>query len=211
MSVVYQIVVAGDGEAWERLLAEQEAAVAERALRGPEVALRAAERERRRDDGVGRHFAFAPLRLARAVLAAVEAGGGLALEPVREVTGAHFDFSVEAFAEPAARQIRAVLGQPPPPGVELIRHPDEEQERDADGTGPDRLALSSPLHCDAYRVRGRVEGALAGVVEMRLRLHSLPFVHEDPIELAARPIDQAALVEGHEGTAADTAAGGDDG
>ena len=210
MSVVYQIVAAGDGEAWERLLAEQEAAVAERALRGPEVALRAAEREQRRDDGVGRHFAFAPLRLARAVLAAVEAGGGLALERVREVTGAHFDFSVEAFAEPAAREVRAVLGQPPP-GVELIRHTDEEKERDADGTGPDRVALSSPLHCDAYRVRGRVAGALAGVVEMRLRLHSLPFVHEDPIELAARLVDPAALVEGHEVTAADTAAGGDDG
>lgn len=209
MSVVYQIVVAGDGDAWERLLAEQEAAVAERAIRGPEVALRGAEREQRRDDGVARHFAFAPLRLARAVLAAVEAGGGLALEQVREVTGAHFDLSVEAFAEPAAREIRVVLGQPPP-GVELIRHPDEQEKRDADGTGPDRVALSSPLHCDAYRVRGRVEGALAGVVEMRLRLHSLPFVHEDPIELAARMVDPAALVEGHEGTAADAAEGGED-
>jgi hypothetical protein len=56
-----------------------------------------------------------------------------------------------------------------------------------------------------------VEGALAGVVEMRLRLHSLPFVHENPIELAARLVDPAALVEGHEVTATDTAEGGDDG
>lgn len=210
MSVVYQIVVAGDGEAWSRLLAEQEAAVAEPALRGPEVALRAAEQERRQDDGVARHSAFAPLRLARAVLAAVEAAGGLALERVREVTGAHFDFSVEAFAEPAAREIRDALGQPPP-GVELLRHTDEEKERDADGTGPGRVALSSPLHCDAYRVRGRVNGALAGVVEMRRRLRSLPFVQEDPIDLAARAVDPATLDEDREEPAAGAAAGGDDG
>jgi hypothetical protein len=210
MSVVYQIVVAGDGEAWERLLAEREAAVAERAIRGPEVALRAAEQERRRGDGVARHSAFAPLRLTRAVLAAVEAAGGLALERVREVTGAHFDFSVEAFAEPAAREIRDALGQPPP-GVELIRHTDEERGRGADGTGPDRVALSSPLHCDAFRLSGRVEGALAGVVEMRRRLHSLPFVQEDPIELAARAVDPATLDEDREEPAAGAAAGEDDG
>lgn len=199
---MYEIVVEGDGESWERLLAEQEAAAAEGAIGGSEVGLREqAEEGERRDAGSARHFAFAPLRLARAILAAVDAGGGLRLERVREVTGAHFEVSVEAFAEPAARAIRAVLGDAPP-GVEMIRYRDEEEgeERDdPDGTGPAGFALNSPLHCDAYRVRGRVEGALPGVLGMRRRLRSLPFVHEGPIDLAARLVDPVALVAGQGG------------
>ncbi len=40
----YEIVVEAEAEAWERLLAEQEAAAAERAIRGPEIAMRAEPR-----------------------------------------------------------------------------------------------------------------------------------------------------------------------
>jgi hypothetical protein len=194
---VYEIVVEGEGEAWERVLAEQEAAVAERAIRGTEAALRT--------EPFGEHLAaslrdgthqlaFAPRRLTRAILAAVAAEDGLAIERVREVTGGHFDFSVEAFAQAAAAEIRAILAAPPP-GVEVNRYRDEE-EGDPDGSGPGGVALHAPLHCDAYRARGRVQGALPGVVEMRLRLHSLPFVYEEPIELAAHPVDPSALVDG---------------
>lgn len=195
----YEIVVEGEAEAWERLLAAQEAAVAERAIRDPEIAMRAEPRgERpapsRQGPGATHHLVCAPRRLTRAILAAVAAEDGIELERLRAVSGGHFDFSVEAFAPPIAAAIRAILAAPPP-GVEVDRFPDEE-EGDPDGSGPGGVALHAPLHCDAYRARGRVRGDLAGVVEMRLRLHALPFVYEEPIELAAELIDPSALIEG---------------
>jgi hypothetical protein len=219
----YEIVVEGDAGAWERLLAEQEAGTGQRAVRGPEVSLRPEPaRERLHDpvdsqvDSRARHLAFVPGELARGLVAALAppamlappaapapasppAGApanhlGLRLARVREVTGGHFEFSVEAFSEPAAKQIRAVLGAPAP-GVEVHLTRDEE-ERDPEAGKPGAVELYAPVHCYAYRAWGTVTGPFPGVQDLHRRLHPLPFVYEERLELAAHPVDPADLAPG---------------
>jgi hypothetical protein len=206
----YEIAVEGDAGAWERLLAEQEAGAGQRAVRGPEVPLRPeAAGERLHDPLHARvhHVAFVPGELARRLVAALAppatlapaAGApashpGLRLARVRKVTGGRFDFSVEAFSEPAAKQIRAVLGAPAP-GVEVHVARDEE-ERDPEAGKPGQVELFAPVHCYAYRAWGTVTGPLPGVLELHRRLHPLPFVYEEELELAAHPVDPADLAPG---------------
>ena len=212
----YEIVVEGDVGAWERLLAEQEAGTGQRAVRGPEVPLRpeaAGERLHDPVDSQARHLAFVPGELARGLVAtlappaalaspaspAPPAGApaghpGLRLARVREVTGGHFDFSVEAFSEPAAKQIRAVLGAPAPGvAVHLTR---DEEERDPEAGKPGAVELYAPVHCYAYRAWGTVTGPFPGVQDLHRRLHPLPFVYEERLELAAHPVDPADLAPG---------------
>jgi hypothetical protein len=218
----YEIAVEGDAGAWERLLAEQEAGAGQRAVRGPEVPLLpelpepAGERRDDPADSRARHLAFVPGELASGLVAvlALPAGvaplaplsglapaagapanhPGLRLARVREVTGGRFDFSVEAFSEPAAKQIRAVLGAPAP-GVEVHLTRDEE-ERDPGAGKAGAVELYAPVHCYAYRAWGTVTGPLPGVLELHRRLHALPFVYEEKLELAAQPVDPADLAPG---------------
>jgi hypothetical protein len=212
----YEIVVEGDAGAWERLLAEQEAGTGQRAVRGPDVPLRpesAGERPLDLLQARSRHLTFAPGELASGLVAALAppaapappaalaalAGApaghpGLRLARVREVTGGHFDFSVEAFAEPVAKQIRAVLGSPAP-GVEVHLTRDEE-ERDPEAGKPGAVELYAPVHCYAYRAWGTVTGPFPGVLELHGRLHPLPFVYEEKLELAAHPVDPVDLAPG---------------
>jgi hypothetical protein len=209
----YEIVVEGDAGAWERLLAEQEAGTGQRAVRGPEVPLRpeaAGERLHDPVDSRARHLAFVPGELARGLVAALAppaapapavspAGApashpGLRLARVREVTNGHFDFSVEAFSEAIAEQIRAVLGAPAP-GVEVHVSRDEE-ERDPEAGKPGAVELYAPVHCYAYRAWGTVTGPFPGVLELHRRLHPLPFVYEEKLELAVHPVDPADLTPG---------------
>jgi hypothetical protein len=188
----YEIEVAGDAGAWERLLAEQEVAGGHRAVRGMEAPLRQAL-------PAGHLLAYAPGELAGrllAALAAVAADGplpdpGLRLAGLREVTGSRFEFSVEAFAEPAAAAIRAALAAAPP-GVEVQVVRDEEQ-RDGAAGGAAVAEPFAPLHCYAYRAWGTVTGPLPQLLEMHRRLHPLPFVYEGKIELAAQHVDAAAV------------------
>jgi len=200
----YEIVVEGDAGAWERLLAEQEAGTGRHAVRGPEVPLQpesAGERLHGLLHARSHHLAFAPGELARGLVASLPspgpaAGGppghpGLRLARLREVTGAHFDLSVEAFSEPAAKQIRAVLGSPAP-GVEVHLARDEE-ERDPEAGKPGAVELYAPVHCYAYRAWGTVTGPFPGVLDLHRRLHPLPFVYEEKLELAAHPVDPADL------------------
>jgi hypothetical protein len=192
----YEIVVEGDAGAWERLLAEQEAGTGQRAVRGPEVPLRpepAGEPLLGPVDSRARHLAFVPGELARGLVAA-PSHPGLRLARVREVTGGHFEFSVEAFSEPIAQQIRAVLGAPAP-GVEVHVTRDEE-ERDPETGKPGAVELYAPVHCYAYRAWGTVSGPFPGVQELHRQLHKLPFVYEERLELAAHPVDPADLAAG---------------
>ncbi len=218
----YEIAVEGDAGAWERLLAEQEAGTGQRAVRGQEVPLRAEPPGEPLLGPVGfraRHLAFVPGELARGLVAALASHipptppaaiasigpaapptgaaashPGLCLARVREVTGGHFDFSVEAFSEPAAKQIRAVLGAPAP-GVEVHLTRDEE-ERDPEAGKPGAVELYAPAHCYAYRAWGTVSGPFQGVQELHRQLHQLPFVYEERLELAAQPVDPADLAPG---------------
>ncbi len=215
----YEIAVEGEAGAWERLLAELEAGAGQRAVRGPEVALMPEPPEpagERRDDPAGsraRHLAFVPGELARGLVAALApptalappaglapaAGApasnpGLRLARVREVTGGRFDFSVEAFSEPAAKQIRAVLGAPAP-GVE-VRVTRDEEERDPGAGKTGAVELYAPVHCYAYRAWGTVTGPFPGILELHRRLHPLPFVYEEKLELAAHPVDPVDLTPG---------------
>jgi hypothetical integral membrane protein (TIGR02206 family) len=198
----YEIVVEGDPVSWQRLLAEQEAASGQRALRGSEIPLRPeapGEGLPASPDARTRHLALAPGALARALATALAApattGSGaqpcLRLERLREVTGGRFDFSVEAFAESFAEQIRALLAAPPP-GVE-VRTFREEGPEDAAAGGPGAVELFAPVHCKAYRAWGTVTGTVPGLMDMHRRLHSLPFVYEGKIELAAHRLDPADL------------------
>jgi hypothetical protein len=210
----YEIAVEGDAGVWETLLAKLEASSGQRAVRRPEVPLRP-ESQGERLHGLlhagSHHAAFAPGELARGLTAALAtlatpatlaeraapadvdapaaAGAGLRLEQVRKVEGGHFDFSVEVFAEPIARQIRAVLAAPPP-GVEVHASRDEE-ERAAEGGVPGSVELYAPLHCYAYRAWGTVTGPFPGILEMHRRLHSLPFVYERQLELATHRVNPA--------------------
>jgi hypothetical protein len=197
----YEIVVEGDPVSWQSLLAEQEAASGQRALRGSEVSLRPAapgEDGPAAPDAGACHLVLAPGALARALAAALASpatsGSGtqpcLRLARLREVTSGRFDFNVEAFAESFAEQIRALLAAPPP-GVE-VRDVREEGQEPAAG-GPAAVELFAPVHCKAYRAWGTVTGTIPGLVEMHRRLHSLPFVYEGKIELAARRLDPASF------------------
>ncbi len=196
----YEIEVTGDAGAWERLLAEQEAAGGRRAVRGSEAPVRQAP-------PADHLLAYAPGDLTRRLLAALAgpaalaentAGGAdgpapapcLRLAGLREITGSRFELSVEAFAEPAAAAIRAVLAAPPP-GVEVEIVRDEEQRDGAAGGGA-AVELFAPLHCYAYRAWGTVSGPFPQLLEMHRRLHPLPFVYEGKIELAARRVDAVA-------------------
>jgi hypothetical protein len=188
----YEIAVEGDAAAWERLLAEQETAAGQRAVHGPEVPLRP------EPAGGRRHLAFVPGELASGLVAALAGAAashpGLRLARVREITGGRFEFSVEAFSEPAAKQIRAVLGAPAP-GVE-VRITRDEEERDPEAGKPGKVELFAPVHCYAYRAWGTVTGPFSGVLELHRQLHPLPFVYEEKLELAAHPVDPADLAPG---------------
>lgn len=195
----YEILVEGDAGAWEALLAKQEADSGRRAVRGAEVPLKRdpdGERLGAPPPAGSRHLAFVPGELASGIAAALApaAGGGLRLARVREVTGGHFDFSVEAFSEPIAKQIREVLATPAP-GVEVQVTRDEEEREPAAGK-PGAVELFAPVHCYAYRAWGTVAGPFPGVLELHRRLHPLPFVYEERLELAARPVDAAHLAPG---------------
>jgi hypothetical protein len=106
-------------------------------------------------------------------------------------TRGHFDFTVEAFAEPVAKQIREALAAPPP-GVE-VRITRDDEERNPEAGEPGRVELYAPLHCYAYRAWGTVSGPLPGLLEIHRRLHELPFVYEGRIEIDARPADPEEL------------------
>jgi hypothetical protein len=142
--------------------------------------------------------AFAPKPLARAVLAALAGGGhggarGLRLASLREVAGGRFGFTVEVFAEPLAKKIREALAAPPP-GVEVQLTEDDPRRSPEPGEdGAARVELHAPLHCDAYRAWGTVSGPLPELLAMHRRLHELPYMYEEKIELAARPADPAEL------------------
>lgn len=204
----YEITVEGEAGAWERLLAEQEAGAGQLAVRGLEVSLLPELPEpagERRDDLAdrARHLAFVPGELASGLVAALAppAGApaghpGLRLARVREITGGRFDFSVEAFSEPAAKQIRAVLDAPSP-GVE-VRVTRDEEEREPGAGKAGAVELYAPVHCYAYRAWGTVTGPFPGVLELHRRLHPLPFVYEAKLELAAHPVDPADLAPGAE-------------
>jgi len=194
----YEIAAEGDAGAWERLLAEQEAGAGERAVRGPEVPLRPGSGGEHLPgllDAGSRHLAFVPGELAKRLAAALTAKPaippGLRLARLREVTGGHFDFSVEAFSEPAAQEIRAVLGTPAP-GVEVRLTRDEEQREPKAGK-PGAVELYAPVHCYAYRAWGTVTGPFPGVLDLHRRLHPLPFVYEKKLELVAHQLDPADL------------------
>jgi hypothetical protein len=197
----YEILVEGDAGAWEGLLAKHEADSGQRAVRGAEVPLQpepAGERLLAAPHAGSRHLAFVPGELASglvAALAPVPARGlGLRLARVREVTGGQFDFSVEAFSEPFAKQIRAALATPAP-GVEVHVTRDEE-ERDPAAGKPGAVELFAPVHCYAYRAWGTVTGPFPGVLDLHRRLHPMPFVYEEKLDLAARSVDPADLAPG---------------
>jgi len=202
----YEIEVAGEAGAWERLLAEQEAAGGRRAVRGSEAPSRQAP-------PAGHLLAYAPADLARRLLAALAAlvapaapaapaantaGAAdgpapapcLRLAGLREITGSRFELSVEAFAEPAAAAIRAALAAPPP-GVEVQIVRDEERRDGAAAGAAPVVEPFAPLHCHAYRAWGTVTGPFPQLLEMHRRLHPLPFVYEGKIELTARRVDAA--------------------
>src|SRR5258708_9769626 len=68
----YEIVVEGDAGAWERLLAEQEAGIGQRAVRGADVPLRPESAGERLHDLLharSRHLAFVPGELASGLVA----------------------------------------------------------------------------------------------------------------------------------------------
>jgi len=75
-------------------------------------------------------------------------------------------------------------------------HRDDREERDPEAGKPGAVELYAPVHCYAYRGWGTVTGPFPGVLDLHRRLHPLPFVYEEKLELAAHPVDPADLAAG---------------
>jgi hypothetical protein len=135
----------------------------------------------------GRHEA---LLLAEAHLAPILASAlrsaddlGLRVAAHMRLDRAWFTFAAETPSREAAARVHALISHPAP-GVMLV---DEEREEiDPEGHGVD---LYAPVHEYTFRARGRITGALDGVVAIHRQLSDTDFVTVEPIHLEERPLE----------------------
>jgi hypothetical protein len=129
----------------------------------------------------GRHegLLLVDVRLARPLASALRAAGDLGLRIVEHarLVASSFTFAAETPSREAAARIHALLTQPVP-GVTLV---DEEREVvDPEVRG---VELYAPVHAYTFRARGRLTGALDGVVAIHRKLGETDFVTVQPVQL----------------------------
>jgi len=192
MSVWYEIIVTGSEGALRAFVAGCEAALGrkETVIFGHDLDLEASRLSQRLLElfaAGSHHSVFAPSELAEAVVAALRDRGReaeLGLESVHEVIRARLPFSGEAFSRDVAEKIRQTLLMRVPPGVEG-EDIAESEARDPSARGAE---LYTPEHAYIYRVAGTFVGPLPGIIEMRRRALTLPFVKVKSLELETRPV-----------------------
>ncbi len=195
MTVWYEIVVNGPENAVRGFVAGYETSLGgtEAVIHGRDLDLeesRFSQRLRDLVDAGSHHLIFAPARLARDLVAAVEGSAGesgLAVESLREVVLVRLRFSATAFSPDASREIREKLLSGLPPGVNG-ENIEEREEFDPAARG---VELYTPEHAYVYRVSGAFAGPLPGVFEMQRRARNVRFVKVKPLELETRPVDAA--------------------
>jgi hypothetical protein len=121
----------------------------------------------------GRHAVLVPDALMVRFVDAVsgEAGAGLRLVEWRAIVGASFGVEAEATSRAAAAAIRDALR--PFGDVRLAEHAEHEEEHARDG-----------VRRYVFRARGRIEGSLPGVLELRRRLAGVEGITTTMLRLA---------------------------
>jgi hypothetical protein len=194
MSVWHEVVVGGGESSLRGFVAGFLAAggTDEVVLFGRDLDVRAASLGERLRDlvGAGAHHALlAPAGVSQRLAAALASRGGeaeLRFEHISEVVAAAFAFTAEAYAPEVAARIEAAFHDAVPSGVtvEAFR---EEEKIDQDARGAE---LYAPSHDYTYHAKGRVAGALAGVLELHRRAQELDFVKVEAITLETRELGQ---------------------
>ncbi len=192
MGVWYEIVVTGSEDAVRGFVAGSQAELGgkETVIFGHDLDLEPPRLSQRLLDVLAagsRHFFFAPSRLADHVVAALRERGRNAefnLESVKEVVRARLPFTAEAFSPGVAEKIKQTLLMRFPPEVEG-KDIEESEVRDPSARGAE---LYTPEHAYIYRVAGTFVGPLPGIIEMRRRARTLPFVKVRSLELETRPV-----------------------
>ena len=109
---------------------------------------------------------------------------GVRLESVREVTGASFSFTVEAYSKDVAAVIRENLFDGLAEGV-VFDDRKESEEFDPDARGAE---LYAPMHDYTFKASATLSGPLPSILEMHRRAADLDFVHAGPIHVNAREL-----------------------
>jgi hypothetical protein len=114
-----------------------------------------------------------------AVAEALRAAEDLGVRVVEHarLAAAWFRFVAETPSREAAARIHALVTSPPP-GVMLVDEEREELDPEAGG-----VELYAPAHAYTFRARGRVTGALEGVVAIHRQLRDTDFVTVEAIHL----------------------------
>jgi hypothetical protein len=120
--------------------------------------------------------------LARPLASALAAAGLRVAEHVRLVA-ASFTFAAETPSREAAAHIHGLISRPGP-GIALVDEEREEVDPEAHG-----VDLYAPAHEYTFRARGRLTGALDGVVAIHRELSNTDFVTVEPIRLEERPLE----------------------
>ena len=114
-----------------------------------------------------------------AALRAAEDLGVRVTEHTR-LAAAWFRFAAETPSREAASRIRGLVTHPPP-GVMVVDEEREELDPEAGG-----VELYAPVHSYTFRARGRMIGALEGVVAIHRQLRDTDFVTVEAIHLEER-------------------------
>jgi hypothetical protein len=129
----------------------------------------------------GRHEALllVDARIGPALSAALRAAGDLGLRVVEHTRlgAAWFRFAAETPSREAAARIHRLVTRPQP-GVVLVDEEREELDPEAGG-----VELYAPVHEYTFRARGRITGALEGVVAIHRQLRDTDFVTVEAIHL----------------------------
>jgi hypothetical protein len=187
MSVWHEVVVVGGEGSLRGFVAGFLAAggTDEVVLFGHDIDLRATSLGERLRELVGagaHHVLLAPAGTSQRLAAALASRGSeaeLRVEHLSEVDAAAFAFTAEAYAPDVAARIEAAFHEAIPSGVtvEAFR---EEERTDHGARGAE---LYAPSHDYTYRAKGRVAGALSGVLELHRRAQELDFVKAEAITL----------------------------
>jgi len=113
-------------------------------------------------------------------LAARGADVNLVIDGRFVVESAHFSFTAETYSPEAARSIRQAMLTALPDDVSA-EDVDEQEEHDPEARGAE---LYAPEHEYAYRLKGVIRGAFAGVLEVHRRALETDLVEAGRISIA---------------------------
>ncbi len=184
----YELMIEGDGEALEALLAASPGdEIYGRDLRLAESSF--TDRVLEFLHAQSHHILFVSAPRAGALVRSLrEDDSDLNLEWIREVVGGRFRFKAEAYNRDVAKAIRDALTVNLPAGISCLDFLKEENDPEARG-----IELFTPVHDYVFKASGTIEGVPPGILEMSRRLTRLDFVQEEPLELETREVSEDGL------------------